>query len=670
MPNNRSVNSPGIMSLNLALLMLKLMTYISYLFTGSVCHAFRRVSQGCRGIMDAAHAVPMMFRSLLACPCLLYYIMQVCSVFCDMRKSSYVVFSQYFSVSLCFEIYIVEFATICIARPPMNCRGMNCSSLPLRPPRGAAALCSTSICSTSKILPNRLHPLLFWHTHVWKRNHDCLIVSRASGKAKGPPPPPRSGRSKPVGRPDTPDIPIARETLGQATKFYSARSWKDCGASDAIISALNAVGVTRPSHIQVEAYRAFASGAPHVVLADHAGSGKTLAYLLPLLQSLKAEEEILGGPSTLPKQPKFVIVAPTAELCSQVLRVSKALSSQLRFRSIVVTGGRPIRTQKEALAAGVDVLIGTPGRLLELINDGAFVMDRCSALVYDEVDVLIGPHSLFIDQVAPLRNAAPTTTRCVLVTATLPADVHTQLEPLFPGIVGAFGPGLHRTAPGVREQIVDCSGGDEVSEESGIQRKLTGLLASLQECRATRTIVFCNKIESCRRVENFLNKSLASKEEIIVLPYHSAIAPHTREANLRRFLSVPSPQQSENNLEQEQNSGDGRKSEARLVLVCTDRASRGVDSAYVDHVVLFDFPRDPSEYLRRVGRTGRGASGGGLVTVLVLGRQVKLAQDISGRNEKGLPVHSLPVIMPASTRISDADRFAADLRKARSDKTS
>lgn len=529
------------------------------------------------------------------------------------------------------------------------------SSLPVRGPQG------TAFCSGRKIFSSIPLPTTYaWNVRASKRDRDCFVVARADAKASGGTrPPSRPDRAKQAGRPDAPVIPIARETSGQVTKFFSAESWRDCGASDAIISALNAVGVTRPSHIQVEAYRAFVSGAPHIVLADHAGSGKTLAYLLPLLQSLKAEEEIFGGPSTVPKQPKFVIVAPTAELCSQVLRVCKALSTHLRFRSIVATGGRPLRTQKEALAAGVDVLIGTPGRLLELINSGAFVMDRCSALVYDEVDVLIGPFSLFIDQVAPLRNAAPPSTKCVLVTATLPADVHTQLEPAFPGIVGAFGPGLHRTAPGVREQIVDCSGGDEVSEESGIQRKLTGLLACLQERRATRTIVFCNKIESCRRVENFLNKSLASNEGVVVLPYHSAIAPHTREDNLKRFLTVPSPQRNDSVPAGEKFPN---KTEPRLVLVCTDRASRGVDSAYVDHVVLFDFPRDPSEYLRRVGRTGRGASGGGLVTVLVLGRQVKLAKDISGRNEKGLPVHALPVIMPANTHVSDAARFAADLR--------
>jgi ATP-dependent RNA helicase DDX18/HAS1 len=81
-----------------------------------------------------------------------------------------------------------------------------------------------------------------------------------------------------------------------------------------------------------------------------------------------------------------------------------------------------------------------------------------------------------------------------------------------------------------------------------------------------------------------------------------------------------------------------------MVLVCTDRASRGIDSSHVQHVVLFDFPRDPSEYVRRAGRTARGAGGQGVVSVLVLGRQVRLAKDVMERNEKGLPIHRVPSV--------------------------
>lgn len=110
-----------------------------------------------------------------------------------------------------------------------------------------------------------------------------------------------------------------------------------------------------------------------------------------------------------------------------------------------------------------------------------------------------------------------------------------------------------------------------------------------------------------------------------VLAYHAALSQDVRQANMQRFLRPL--------------SGPDSKP---LVMICTDRASRGVDSADVEQVVLFDFPREPSEYVRRVGRTARGAGGTGTVYVLVLGRQVAIARKILDRNERGEPVHQVP----------------------------
>lgn len=109
-----------------------------------------------------------------------------------------------------------------------------------------------------------------------------------------------------------------------------------------------------------------------------------------------------------------------------------------------------------------------------------------------------------------------------------------------------------------------------------------------------------------------------------VLAYHEAIREDLRAAALSNWLSVPTP------------------SEQPKVLVCTDRTSRGIDSMWCEHVVLFEFPRDPSEYVRRVGRTARGAGGRGVVTVLVLGKQVALAKSVLERSRSGAPVHRIP----------------------------
>lgn len=109
-----------------------------------------------------------------------------------------------------------------------------------------------------------------------------------------------------------------------------------------------------------------------------------------------------------------------------------------------------------------------------------------------------------------------------------------------------------------------------------------------------------------------------------MLVYHEAIREELRGAALNAWLAAPTA------------------SEPPSILVCTDRTSRGIDSMWCEHVVLFEFPRDPSEYVRRVGRTARGAGGKGVVSVLVLGKQVPLAKDILERNREGVPVHRVP----------------------------
>ncbi|KIY98275.1 hypothetical protein MNEG_9690, partial [Monoraphidium neglectum] len=115
-----------------------------------------------------------------------------------------------------------------------------------------------------------------------------------------------------------------------------------------------------------------------------------------------------------------------------------------------------------------------------------------------------------------------------------------------------------------------------------------------------------------------------------VYAYHEAIKESDRAAALAAFLSPASLL--------------AAPTTPPVVLVCTDRTSRGIDSVYCEHVVLFDFPRDPSEYVRRAGRTARGAGGRGVVSVLVLGKQVPLAREIIDQNQKGRPVHRIPEV--------------------------
>ena len=183
------------------------------------------------------------------------------------------------------------------------------------------------------------------------------------------------------------------------------------------------------------------------------------------------------------------------------------------------------------------------------------------------------------------------------------------------------GPALHRTAAGVKSKLVDCSSGERTRADGdeGFGIKASALLKELEAAPAAHTMIFCNTIDSCRRVENFLRRRDRRREAFEVHVFHGAIPADARKRALAGFTAAPSP---------------GSYTLPRL-LVCTDRASRGMDFPSIDHVVLFDFPRDGVEYVRRVGRATRGTRSPGRVTSLVQGRQVGYARELMKADREG-----------------------------------
>ena len=294
--------------------------------------------------------------------------------------------------------------------------------------------------------------------------------------------------------------------------------------------------------------------------------------------------------------------------------------------------------------------------------------------------------------------------RVVCTTATLPPGAASRLLEWFPAIRLVKAPGLHQTQGGCEEVVIDCSGGLPVVEGSepnegsepdatprrettrggrsggrgggriqytpqdGLKRKgaaLLGLLNSPEFAAHRRWIVFVNTVESARQVENLLKRHDKSGNTYRVLAFHAAIAPKAARNHLDAFrqepgsaaarialpkgLSAPARQGASRDGSYDPFAADFVAPERRkrvedipLVLVSTDRASRGMDMPHCDHVVLFDFPRDPSEYLRRAGRTARGKDGTGRVSVLVLGRQVPLARGVVEMSRSGTPLTAEP----------------------------
>ncbi|KAF8392757.1 hypothetical protein HHK36_023106 [Tetracentron sinense] len=451
--------------------------------------------------------------------------------------------------------------------------------------------------------------------------------------------------------------------------FFSRKSFEDLGCSDFMIESLRGQLFIRPSLIQAMAFVPVIEG-KSCIIADQSGSGKTLAYLTPVIQRLR-QEELQGLGKSLSRSPRVVILVPTAELASQryghaegtsvktqgrpfpkvtylevlktgieptppardprdvikldVLKNCRSMSKfGVPFRSMVATGGFRQRTQLENLQQDLDVLIATPGRFIFLLKEGFLQLTKLRCAVLDEVDILFGDED-FEQAFQSLTNYAPVTTQYLFVTATLPVDIYNKLVENFPDCEVIMGPGMHRTSPGLEEILVDCSGDDrtEKTPDTAFLNKKSALLQLAEESPVSKTIVFCNKIETCRKVENVLKRFDRKGLRIRVFPFHGALAQESRLANMKEFLNSQTKEDS-------------------LFLICTDRASRGIDFAGVDHVVLFDFPRDPSEYVRRVGRTARGAGGRGKAFVFVVGKQVSLARRIMERNQKGHPLHDVP----------------------------
>ncbi|KAF9673243.1 hypothetical protein SADUNF_Sadunf10G0004100 [Salix dunnii] len=410
---------------------------------------------------------------------------------------------------------------------------------------------------------------------------------------------------------------------GHENDFFSIKSFRDLGCTDFMIESLKGQVFVRPSHIQAKAFAPVIDGKT-CVIADQSGSGKTLAYLIPLIQRLR-QEELQGLGQSSPQSPRVVILVPTAELASQVLNNCRSMSKYgVPFRSMVVTGGFRQRTQLENLEQGVDVLIATPGRFMFLIKEGFLKLQDLKCAVLDEVDILFNDEN-FDASLQGLINSSPVTTQYLFVTATLPVDVCNKLIEIFPDCEVIMGPAVHRTSARLEEILVDCSGENDTEKtpETAFLNKKSALLQLVEQSPVSKTIIFCNKIETCRKVENALKRTDRKGTLVRVLPFHAALAQESRLANMKEFMNPSRPKES-------------------LFLVCTDRASRGIDFAGVDHVVLFDFPRDPSEYVRRVGRTARGARGNGKAFIFAVGKQVFLARKIIERNEKGHPLHDVP----------------------------
>ncbi|KAK9809038.1 hypothetical protein WJX72_008266 [[Myrmecia] bisecta] len=419
---------------------------------------------------------------------------------------------------------------------------------------------------------------------------------------------------------------LARRTAVNGSTKTTAQptsTFESLGLSASLLHAVAEHRLTSPTEIQAAAIPVILKGGD-VLLASHTGSGKTLAYLLPLIKLLK-EQEAQEGFVSRPKRPRAIVLGPTRELTDQILRVAKSLSHHVKFRSTCVNGGGTMGQQTDALANPLDIVIGTPQKVAQHAEKGHLYYGDVQLLVLDEADTMFdrgfGPEVKQVLQ--PLRSKSQPA-HCILVSATLSKAVRQLLDKEFPGIQVVETKSLHKGVAGARHSFLPLP--PEVNKLDLLAQVVEG-----EQRRGKRLMVFCNTLDSCRATEHFLQE-----RAVPTVCYHGDVPLNDRRLAIERFacseLTSPSDQP---------------------VLVCTDLAARGLDMpGRVDHVINFDFPLNPIDYIHRTGRTAR-AGAAGRITSIVSKRDQVLAGRIEQALQQDLPLDELSAarsVLPPNMR--------------------
>src|SRR6516164_2320667 len=360
--------------------------------------------------------------------------------------------------------------------------------------------------------------------------------------------------------------PLTTHTSNGDTTDPRAVPFSDFGISEAICSGLAATGILTTFPIQALTLPLGLRG-QDIIGQARTGTGKTLAFGIPLLELVRE------GPAGAPRA---LVVVPTRELAIQVADDLRTAAVNMRAKVVTVYGGRAYEPQIDALAAGVDIVVGTPGRLLDLAQRRHLDLSAVQALVLDEADKMLDLG--FLPDVERIVRLTPGDRQTMLFSATMPPEVVTLARRHMrqPTNVRAEGHDEPASAPGTRQHVFRAHQMDKVEV----------LARVLQAAGRGLTMVFCQTKREADQVAN----ALASRG-FAVGTVHGDLGQGQRERALRAFRS-------------------GKVD----VLTATEVAARGLDVDDVTHVVNYECPDDEKTYVHRIGRTGRAGRAGVAIT--------------------------------------------------------
>lgn len=359
-----------------------------------------------------------------------------------------------------------------------------------------------------------------------------------------------------------------------------------------LLRAISDEGYSTPTPIQAASIAPIIDGHDLMGVAQ-TGTGKTAAFSLPLLHLLADNE----GRKAIPRQPRALIIAPTRELAGQIADSIKTYGRHVPLRSMVVFGGVNIRPQMAALNRGVHIIVATPGRLLDLMNQGYCKLDKIELFVLDEADTMLDMG--FIHDVRKIDAALPNRHQTVMFSATMPLKVKSLAAGLLDDPVHVSVAPAATTAEKIEQSVMFVPK----------DKKRQLLEEILQDEAIKRVLIFTRTKHGANRVAKQLGQKGVRADAI-----HGNKTQNARQKALNNF-----------------------KAGSIRALVATDIAARGIDVEGVTHVINFELPNEPESYVHRIGRTARAGSEGIAISLCELDERAYL-RDIERTIRSSVPV--------------------------------
>jgi len=340
-------------------------------------------------------------------------------------------------------------------------------------------------------------------------------------------------------------------------------SFADLGLSDDLLAALRDVGYESPSPIQVQAIPSLLEGRD-VIGQAQTGTGKTAAFGLPMIEYVDPADDSVQA----------LVLTPTRELCIQVTQALRAYAARKGVDVVAVFGGAPIRSQQAQVRAGGHIVVGTVGRVLDLISRHSLILHSCRFVVLDEADEMLDLG--FFEDVEKILSLTPGSRQTALFSATIPREVRDLADRYL----------LDPVTVKVKAATLTIDTVEQFALETPAKEKNEALVRVLRAERPRQAIAFvrtkvrCDQLDRTLRDQGFNVKAL-----------HGDMSQGSRDGVMIAFK-------------------DGRLP----LLVATDVAARGLDISSVTHVINFDVPTSPDIYVHRIGRTGRVGRSGRAIT--------------------------------------------------------